>query len=434
MAVDLPEAQFVGIDLSETAIARATDLAKQAGVENVTFRHIDVAELIGRPGECDFVIAQAVFSWVSREVQDKILDLCERVLAPTGIAYLSYNTYPGWHVREMVAEMMRFHSTGTEDPELAVTEGLGLVQAVGRTLGVDNPYAKAILVEMERVARRNKVVTFHDDLNPDMKPILFADFIKRARTRGLEFMAEADYTTMVYDDLPSEARSALDEVHDDAVRREQYLDFFKLRKIRETLLCRADLTILPEASSGAFDVLHFGVPLCPVTPPNYLDESPTQFTGENNMSVTVAQPFVKAALVALCEAWPGRLCFEEILQRAQAKLPLPDPAANIMLSELLMKMYGAGVMEIDTRAWCYPTTVTERPSVSRFARLQAREGARITSLRHQAIDLEDEQARRLIVLLDGTRDRAALVREFGEDAETIEALLTKLSSLSMLMA
>ena len=125
MAVDLPESQFVGIDLSETAIARATELARHAGVENITFRQVDAAELVGRPGECDYVIAHGVFSWVSREVQEKILEFCERVL-PTGIAYISYNTYPGWHVREMLAEMMRFHTSGVEDPEVAVTEGLAL--------------------------------------------------------------------------------------------------------------------------------------------------------------------------------------------------------------------------------------------------------------------------------------------------------------------
>ena len=90
---------------------------------------------------------------------------------------------------------------------VAVTEGLGLVQAVGRSLGEDNPYAKAILSEMERIVRRNKVVTFHDDLSPDMKPLLFSDFIKRAKTNNLQFLAEADYTTMVYEDLPAEVSS-----------------------------------------------------------------------------------------------------------------------------------------------------------------------------------------------------------------------------------
>jgi SAM-dependent methyltransferase len=434
MAVDLPESQFVGIDLSETAIARATELAERAGVENVTFRQIDVAELIGRPGECDYVIAHGIFSWVPRDVQDKMLDLCERVLAPTGIAYISYNTYPGWHVREMMAEMMRHHSAGTEDPEVAVNEGLGLVQAVARALGEENPYSKAILAEVERVGRRNKIATFHDDLSPDMKPLLFSDFIKRARSRGLQFLAEADYTTMVYEDLPAEARSALEEIRDDAVRREQYLDFFKLRKIRETLLCRADLTVLPEASSGAFDVLCFGVPLTPVVPPDYSNESPAEFVGQRNMAVTVAQPFVKAAIASLCEAWPGRLTFQEILDIAQAKLPQPDLTATVMLSELLMKMYGAGLMEIDTQPWSYPTKVGDRPCVHPLARQQAKEGTRVTSLRHQAVEMDEEPARRLLVLLNGERDRAALVRDSGLDPETLDAFLQKLLSLSLLTA
>ena len=434
MAVDLPESQFVGIDVSEMAIARATELAKHAGVENVTFRHIDVADLIGRPGECDFVIAHGVFSWVPRDVQDKMLDLCERVLAPTGIAYISYNTYPGWHVREMIAEMMRFHTADSADPETAIPEGLGLVQAVARTLGEDNPYAKAILVEADRVARRNRVVTYHDDLSPEMKPLLFAEFLKRARGRGLQFLAEADYTTMVYEDLPAEARSALEEIRDDAARREQYLDFFKLRKIRETLLCRSDLTVLPEASTGAFDVLYFGVPLTPVRPPDYTNDEPVEFVGQHNMAVTVAQPFVKAAIATLCEAWPARLRYDEILEQAQAKLPQPDATATVMLSELLMKMYGAGLMEIDTHPWSYPPSASDKPCVSKLARFQCKEGIRVTSLRHQSVDLDDAAARRLVVLLDGTRDRNELARESGLEPETIEAFLQKLSSLSMLIA
>jgi methyltransferase-like protein/ubiquinone/menaquinone biosynthesis C-methylase UbiE len=434
MAVDLPESQLVGIDVSQMAISRATDLARHAGVENVTFRQVDVAELVGRPGECDYVIAHGVFSWVPREVQEKILDLCERVLAPTGIAYISYNTYPGWHVREMLAEMMRFHTSGVEDPEAAVTEGLGVVQAVGRTLGEDSPYAKAILSEMEKIVRRNKAVTFHDDLSPDMKPILFTDFIKRARAHGLQFLAEADYTTMVFEDLPPDARSALEEIRDDAVRREQYLDFFKLRRLRETLLCRADLTVLPEASNGAFDVLYFGVPLEPKTTPDYSNEAPVEFVGQRNMAVTVAQPFVKAAIAVLCDAWPERLRFSEILERAQQCLPLADPTGTEMLSELLMKMYGAGLVEIDTNPWPYPANISERPCVSQLARFQAKEGVRVTSLRHQAIDLDDEHARRLLPLLDGSRDRDALLRDSGLDPDTLAEFLKKLLNLSLLMA
>ena len=161
-----------------------------------------------------------------------------------------------------------------------------------------------------------------------MKPLLFSDFIKRAKTNNLQFLAEADYTTMVYEDLPAEARSALEEIRDDAVRREQYLDFFKLRRLRETLLCRSDLTVLPEASNGAFDVLFFGVPLEPKTKPDYTNEEPLEFVGQRNMAVTVAQPFVKAAIAVLCDAWPARLRYDDVLERALRPSylsPIPAP-------------------------------------------------------------------------------------------------------------
>ena len=72
--------------------------------------------------------------------------------------------------------------------------------------------------------------------------------------------------------------------------------------------------------------------------------------------------------------------------------------------------------------------------VSQLARFQARDGARVTSLRHQAVDLDDEAARRLLILLDGTRDTGALIDQSGLDAATVKEYLRKLSSLSLLVA
>jgi methyltransferase-like protein len=226
----------------------------------------------------------------------------------------------------------------------------------------------------------------------------------------------------------------LEEIRDDPVRREQYLDFFKLRRLRETLLCRSNLTVLPEASNGAFDVLYFGVPLEPSAVPDYSTEEPLEFVGQRNMSVTVAQPFVKAAIAVMCEAWPARLRFEEVLEKAQERLPQPEAAATDMLSELVMKMYGAGLVEIDTHPWIYPARPSARPCVSQLARFQANEGARVTSLRHQAVDLDDDAARRLLVLLDGTRDTKQLLAQSGLDVTTLADFLKKLSSLSLLVA
>ena len=55
-----------------------------------------------------------------------------------------------------------------------------------------------------------------------------------------------------------------------------------------------------------------------------------------------------------------------------------------------------------------------------------------TNLRHGTIDVPDELGRRLIGLLDGTRDRAALLRELGRPADELERSLEGLARIAVL--
>ena len=67
----------------------------------------------------------------------------------------------------------------------------------------------------------------------------------------------------------------------------------------------------------------------------------------------------------------------------------------------------------------------------------------VTSLWHDAVKLDDTVARALLPLLDGTRDRAALVAALGaklegeagaSPAETLEAHLRHFGKLALLLA
>jgi len=64
--------------------------------------HGDIARLdLAAMGEFDFIICHGVYSWVPDEVQEAILAACGRLLSPTGVAYVGYNTYPGWRAKEI---------------------------------------------------------------------------------------------------------------------------------------------------------------------------------------------------------------------------------------------------------------------------------------------------------------------------------------------
>ena len=102
MAEQFPGARFVGVDLSERQIADGTDVIEKVGLENIRLDHGSILNVDAKHGEFDYIICHGVYSWVPRDVQDHILKVCGENLSPNGVAYVSYNTYPGWHMRQMV--------------------------------------------------------------------------------------------------------------------------------------------------------------------------------------------------------------------------------------------------------------------------------------------------------------------------------------------
>ena len=113
LAEQLPESRLVGIDASQRQIADGQETVRALGLTNIDLQQRDIASVRPEFGEFDYIIAHGVFSWVPNAVQDCILEICARNLAPQGIAYVSYNTYPGWHMdfvrNRMFRQTLRCH-------------------------------------------------------------------------------------------------------------------------------------------------------------------------------------------------------------------------------------------------------------------------------------------------------------------------------------
>src|ERR1700754_855638 len=103
-----PQAEVVGVDLSQVQIDQGRRRVQALGLSNLTLVQGDVAtlELAALGGSFDFIICHGVYSWVPESVQDAILSAFDSMLAPRGIAYVSYNVYPGWKAKEIVRDAM----------------------------------------------------------------------------------------------------------------------------------------------------------------------------------------------------------------------------------------------------------------------------------------------------------------------------------------
>src|SRR5262249_54229313 len=133
MAEQLPGSRFVGIDLSPVQVAAGQRTIERTRLTNVELRNTSVLDVDECLGTFDYVVSHGVYSWVPPAVQNKILEVCSRNLAPNGIAYVSYNTYPGWHMRGLIREMMCYHTARFHDAQTRIRQARALLDFLAKS-------------------------------------------------------------------------------------------------------------------------------------------------------------------------------------------------------------------------------------------------------------------------------------------------------------
>ena len=440
MAYGLPASRFVGIDLSVETIHAARALAKRAGVGNVTFEPLDLAQFPQESGVFDYIIAHGVYSWIPADVRDALLALIGRHLAPQGIAFVSYNTYPGCHLRQMMWEMLSFHTSELEDAQARLSEAQALVHLVAHGSAQPDEYTQPLVAEAQRMEDRLPALLYHDDLSPVNQPVYFHQFTEHAAGHGLQFLAEAAFVSSSYAGVAPEARGLLAAL--DPITRQQYLDFIKCRRFRESLLCRSEVAVERTESPERMAMLTFTAARRVRAMPRdglVVDavSEPAEGTARDDRDTAL----IRVILNTLREAAPHALSLDALLERIRtgsdgALSDGADPRSMILTSLL------AGVIEphVVTPRLSFPSG--DRPTASAVARTQLTAGDVVASLWHHPVKIDDALAKRLLPLLDGTRTRDELLDLLNEaapappsfDAALLDQHLRRLAMLGLLIA
>jgi cyclopropane fatty-acyl-phospholipid synthase-like methyltransferase len=417
MAFALSGSEFVGIDLAGSAIAQGQRTIDALGLRNISLQKIDLMDVSSEVGKFDYIIAHGLFSWVPEVVRDRILALCRKHLAPEGVAYISYNAYPGCHLREIARDIMRFHSKDRKAAAEKVGQSRAVIKWVVEAQQQTNSYATFLKEMNARLEKRDDGSIFHDELAEVNEPLYFYQFAEAANEHGLQFLSEADYFEESTNTILSpEAAGQLDHLgQEDILAREQYLDFLKGRSFRQSLLCHSEVGVTRPISSEKLKGLLIKANVQSLSPaPDINSRSVEQFRTKNGAAAATDQPLSKAAFVHLGRIYPLAISIEELVD--QARMLMAASATTIaedisVLAEVLLKTYEVGVIELHVQEPAYTLEPTAFPIASPLARLQLREGPIVSTLLHGSLRLEDELARRLLLLLDGSRDRLALVEE-----------------------
>ena len=412
MAHYCPDSEFLGFDLSADSIDKATATAARLGVPNLTFQQADILEISEDIGPFDYIICHGVYSWVPSDVQKGIFKAIRANLAPNGIAYVSYNTLPGWHLRNVARTIMRFHGEQFDDPMESVEQGKALLGFIGSSLQEETaPWARVVSNAARYVQKFDESYLFHDFFAPVNEPLLFRDFVRRAGDFDLDYVGDAEFGDMVPLTLPPDVKSLLDRIAPDLERTEQYLDLIRGTAFRRSLLCHKGVELNRELSGedlGSMKILMTGK--CNEEYVDLTKEGPIEFASNDEKVITVESPLAQAALLSLIEAFPLSMPFADVVERAHELLSIPVPEnAGRTLGGTLLHCYGASL--VDLYAWHAPNagSVPPKPHAHDMVRFEVAEGSdTVTNPRHEVV-AADRFTREILRLSDGTRDHTALI-------------------------
>ncbi|MCX6630294.1 MAG: class I SAM-dependent methyltransferase [Candidatus Solibacter sp.] len=440
MAFENPAAQFLGLDAAARAIRSGKQEIATLGLANIRLEHMDIMEAGPELGTFDYVIAHGFYSWVPEPVRDKLLALTKAVLAPHGVAFVSYNALPGGRVRQMFRDMMLFHLGAATEFDARIQGAHEVVQWFRECQPAEGEWF-VFQSQVESILERQPQVLYHDELSAIYHPVYLQEFAAHAARFGLQFLCEANYHDTQPGRLPAAVVAEIDRVaNGNRVVRDQYFDFMKCRMFRQTLICHQDV-VLPAAPLAArLPLLCAASSAKPVSAkPDLSSGAAEEFRGGRGTGATTAHPLTKAVLLSLSEAWPRTLSIPELLAAAASLTGEPPDAEGV--SHILMATYVAGVIELHSQAPHCVARVSQFPTASELARSQARRDRSVATARHNSIEARDQNIRLLIGLLDGTRDLDALTRELApfsalpaaELAHGIQVNLTLLAEMGLLV-
>lgn len=245
-AVHNPEATFVGIELSQDQVEKGNKIISDAKLDNVSLIQGDIMNFDETLGTFDYIIAHGFYSWISDEMKDKLLDIISKHLADNGIAYVSYNTYPGWHTMEEVRQLMLFANRGHDEltHKEKVLRGKTVGSLVGsQILNYDNLKERnsKFLGALRSVMQKDDYYVGHDHLEPHNDPCYFYQFNDHLKVHNLAYVCDADLTLSMVRTYDESIADKLEKLAPNSqADQEQYLDFMLDTTFRKSIICKAD--------------------------------------------------------------------------------------------------------------------------------------------------------------------------------------------------
>ena len=243
-ALYYPEATFTGIDLSPVQVQHGNDLIQSMGLTNVTLLEKNIMDIDDDFGTFDYILVHGIWSWVPDVVKDKILTICNRNLSDRGIAYISYNTYPGWKRLEQLRDIMLYSEKHAPNDSLKdrTVYTKNVLKLIAETMKMDERsrvQSDYKINNINRVIESNDYYVGHEYLETFNDPVYVSQFVERAERLGCTYVGDESlqrsFITWLNDAVVENINALSQGNH---VDKEQYYDYVYDTQFRMALLTK----------------------------------------------------------------------------------------------------------------------------------------------------------------------------------------------------
>jgi methyltransferase family protein/predicted methyltransferase family protein len=188
LAMRFPGSRFRGVDLTERHVRDGQARVQELGLGNIRIEQGDIAALDLAGERFDYIVCHGVYSWVPSTVRDAILRISADNLTENGVAYVSYNVYPGWQLRGVIRDMMIYHAGTEGDPRTRVAKARWVLDNIAKSSPGDTPYGEMLRSEAKLLAGMDDSYILGEFLERENAPCYFRDFAAKAEAHRLVYL------------------------------------------------------------------------------------------------------------------------------------------------------------------------------------------------------------------------------------------------------
>ena len=361
MAARDPGGTYIGIDYNPAQVKNARNFAEAANLSNVTFIEesfenlddLDVPDL-------DIVVLHGIWSWISKDMRDKIVQFLRKRLKPGGLCYNSYNCTVGRSVELPMRRLLIAAEKANPDSGAnSVSNAIDIVKEISE--GGAGYFSKntSVKTRLDGFSSENPAYLIHEYLNEDWHPFFFHEVAGDLNEAKLDYVGQIHMARNIPNlALPAEAQPQLSRFKETA-DRELLKDIWSNSSFRQDIYVKGSQSLKNNKRRSILEGLRFTLAIA-------RDKCLLKVKFPGGVAILPENPYAHVL---------DRLEGEIILGSDIAQI-LKDKAPKINLSRVISVLLAAG----------YISLAADKAAVSRISRSLAGFDTAVGNLANMGVD------------------------------------------------